>query len=98
MEQLRLGLPPQDAHNSLSRTLFGSLTAVLGLCAVALAVFVLLPLLGIIVSAAVGGVILALAGILMMVPLILVAVTVQAFLARVNTRKPSTLRMRPHWR
>ncbi len=98
MEQLRLGLPPQDAHNPLSRMLFGSLTAVLGLCAVALAVFVLLPLLGIIVSAAVGGVILALAGIVMMVPLILVAVTVQAFLARVYTRKPSTFRMRPHWR
>lgn len=98
MEQLRLGLPPRDAHNPLSRMLFGSLTAVLGLCAAALVVLVLLPLLGIIVSAAVGGVILALAGLVMMVPFILVAGTVLAFMARANTRKPSTFRTRPHWR
>jgi hypothetical protein len=34
----------------------------------------------------------------MMVPFILVAGTVLAFMARANTRKPSTFRTRPHWR
>ena len=98
MEELRLGLPPRDAHNPLSRMLFGLLTVGLGLCAVALLIFVVLPLLGIIVSAALGGVILALAGIVMMVPFILVAGTVLAFMSRVHPRKPSTFQARSHWR
>jgi hypothetical protein len=98
MEQVRLGLPPRDAHNPLSRMLFGLLTVVLGLCGAALVIFVVLPLLGIIVSAAVGGMILALAGIVMMVPFILVAGTVLAFMARAGTRKPNTFHARSHWR
>lgn len=98
MEQLRLGLPPQDAHNPLSRMLFGLLTLVLALGAAALVIFVVLPLLGIIVSAAVGGVLLALAGIVMMVPFLLVAITVLAFMARANVRKPNIFRARSHWR
>jgi hypothetical protein len=78
--------------------LFGLLTVVLGLCAAAVVIIVLLPLLGIIVSAAVGGAILALAGIVMMVPFILVAGTVLAIMARTSTRKPNTLHARSHWR
>jgi len=94
MEQLRLGLPPQDAHNPLARLLFGLLAVVAGLTVAALAIFVVLPLLGILVSAAVGGMILALAGVVMMIPLILLAGTVLAFMARAGARKPGTYRTR----
>jgi hypothetical protein len=73
-------------------------TIVIGLAAAAVVIFLVLPLVGIIVSAAVGGMLLALAGIVMMIPLILVAGTVLAFMARANARKPSALRPRTHWR
>ena len=54
-------------------------------------------LLGIIVSAAVGGIILALAGLLMMVPFILLAGTILALMARAHARKPRTVRARTYW-
>jgi hypothetical protein len=94
MEQLRLGLPPRDASGPLARLLFGLVTIVVGLAVAAVVIFVVLPLLGIIVSAAVGGMLLALAGLVMMIPLILVAGTVLAFMARSNERKPTTYRAR----
>lgn len=68
MEQLRLGLPPRDAANPLARLLFGMIALVGGLGVLAVVLFVVLPLAGIIVSAAVGGAILALAGLVMMIP------------------------------
>jgi hypothetical protein len=49
MEQLRLGLPPRDAGNPLVRLLFGLVALLAGLGALALVVFVVLPLAGIIV-------------------------------------------------
>jgi hypothetical protein len=98
MEQLRLGFPPREAANPLSRLLVGLGTVVVGLAAAALIIFVLLPLAGIIVSAALGGMLLALAGILMMVPLILVAATVLAIMARSSARKPRPYRSPPSWR
>ena len=99
MEQLRLGLAPQYAHNPLSRLAFGLLTVLAGLALAAVAIFVVLPLLGIIVSAAVGGMLLTLAGIVMMIPFVLVAATVLAFIARPGARKPGALRTRfSHWR
>lgn len=94
MEQLRLGLPPRDASGPVARLAFGLVTIVIGLAAAAVVIFIVLPLLGIIVSAAVGGMLLALAGVVMMIPLILVAGTVLAFLARGNPRKPSPYRVR----
>jgi len=54
-------------------------------------------LLGIIVSAALGGIILALAGLLMMIPFILLATTVLALMARAHARKPRTIRARTYW-
>jgi hypothetical protein len=99
MEQLRLGFPPRDAGNALSRLVVGLVTVLLGIAAAALALFVALPLAGIIVSAAVGGIILALAGLVMMVPFILVAGAILAFLTRTNARRPSLYRMtRSYWR
>jgi hypothetical protein len=99
MEQLRLGFPPRDAGNPLSRLVFGLVTVLLGIAAAAVVLFIALPLAGIIVSAAVGGMILALAGLVMMVPFILVAGAVLAFLARSSARRPGLYRMtRSYWR
>lgn len=98
MEQLRLGYPPRDASGPLTRLILGLGTVVIGVAVAAVVIFVILPLLGIIVSAAVGGMLLALAGIVMMVPLILVAATVLAFMARGNGRKASALRAPSNWR
>ena len=99
MDQLRLGYPPRDATSSpVARLVLGLATIVIGLAAAAVVIFVVLPLVGIIVSAAVGGMLLALAGIVMMIPLILVAGTVLALMARGNARKPAAFRTRAHWR
>jgi hypothetical protein len=98
MEQLRLGLPHRDAANPLSRLLFGLVTTLIVLAIAAAIMFVLVPVLGIIVSAAVGGIILALAGLLMMVPFMLLAGTVLALVARAQARKPGAVRARSHWR
>jgi hypothetical protein len=98
MEQLRLGFTPRDASSPLARLVFGLGTIFIGLAVAAVVIFVVLPLVGIIVSAAVGGMLLALAGIVMMIPLILVAGTVLAFMARGNARKADAVRARTHWR
>ena len=99
MEQLRFGFPPQEVHNPFTRLGSWLLTTLVGLALAALVIFVLLPLLGIIVSAAVGGMILALAGIVMMIPFVLVAGTVLAFMAKAGVRKPRVLASRSsHWR
>ncbi len=98
MEQLRLGFPPRDPSNPLGRLLFGLAALLLGIAGAAFVIFVVLPLLGIIVSAAVGGMILAVAGVVMMIPFMLVAATVLAFMARAETRRPGALRARTHWR
>jgi hypothetical protein len=99
MQQLRLGVLPEDAAaNPLSRLLVGLITVVLGLGAAALIVLVVLPLVGIILSAAVGGVILAVAGVIMMIPLLLVAGTIVAFVGRTNARRGEAFRARTYWR
>lgn len=98
MEQLRLGYPGRDAPHPVSRLLFGLGALVVGLAVIAILVFVVLPLLGIIVSAAVGGVLLTLAGIIMMIPLILVAATILVFMARNNHRLPRHYHARAQWR
>lgn len=92
MEQLRITLPPRDAANPLIRLLFGLGAMVVGLAALAVVLFVVLPLVGIIVSAAVGGVILALAGVVMMIPFLLLAATVLVFLSRSNARRHASVR------
>jgi hypothetical protein len=97
MEQLRIGFPPQEA-NPLSRLVFGLVTLLIGIAAAAVVLFVALPLAGIIVSAAVGGMILALAGLVMMVPFMLVAGTILAFMARTQSRRPGLFRVRSYWR
>src|SRR5690348_5833897 len=91
MEQLRIGLPPRDTANPVSRLIFGLAAFVVGVSALALLVFVILPLVGIIVSAAVGGMILALAGVVMMIPFLIVAGTVLIF-SRSNARRHAALR------
>jgi len=98
MEQLRLSVPTRDAANPIGRLLFGLVTVFIGLAAAALVIFVVLPLLGIIVSAAVGGMILAIAGVVMMIPFMLVAATVLAFMAKNNVRRAGAFRARAHWR
>jgi hypothetical protein len=98
MEQLRLGYPPRDASGPLGRLMLGLGTVVIGIGVAAVVIFVVLPLLGIIVSAAVGGMLLALAGIIMMIPLILVAATILALMARGNARKAGVLRAPSSWR
>jgi hypothetical protein len=97
MEQLRLGLTPHDAGNPLSRLVFGLLTTVVVLAVAAVLLLVALPVAGIIVSAAVGGMILALAGIVMMVPFLAVAGTVIVLMNRTQSRKSSPVRVRGHW-
>jgi hypothetical protein len=97
MEQLRLGLTPPDAGNPLSRLVFGLLTAVITLAVGAVLLLIALPVVGIIVSAAVGGLILALAGIVMMVPFLAVAGTVLVLMNRTPARKSSPVRVRGHW-
>ena len=92
MEQLRLGLPPRDAGNPLVRLLFGLVALLGGLGALALVVFVVLPLAGIIVSAAVGGAILALAGLVMMIPFLLVTATVLVLFSRSGARRHASVR------
>ncbi len=98
MEQLRLGFPPRDSANPVGRLLFGLTAVIVGVTAAALVIFVILPLLGIIVSAAVGGMILAIAGVVMMIPFLLLAATVLAFMARNEARRPGPLRARADWR
>ncbi|HZR02274.1 MAG TPA: hypothetical protein VFA81_03765 [Burkholderiales bacterium] len=94
MEQLRLGYPGRETPHPVARLLFGLGALIVGLAVIAVVVFVVLPLLGIIVSAAVGGVLLTLAGIIMMIPLILVAGTVLVIMARNQNRLPRTYRAR----
>jgi|KBSMisStaDraftv2_1062788.scaffolds.fasta_scaffold998504_2 uncharacterized membrane protein len=97
MEQLRIGLPPRDATNPIARLIFALIAIPVVLAIVAAVIFVVLPVLGIIVSAALGGIILALAGLLMMIPFILLATTVLALMARAHARKPRTIRARTYW-
>ena len=92
MEQLRLGLPPRDAANPLTRLMFGMLAVVAGLGLLAVLVFVVLPLAGIIVSAALGGAILALAGLVMMIPFLLVTATVFLLFSRSGARRHGSVR------
>jgi len=92
MEQLRLGLPPRDAGNPLARLMFGMIALLAGLGALALVVFVVLPLAGIIVSAALGGAILALAGLVMMIPFLLVTATVLVLFSRSGARRQGAIR------
>jgi hypothetical protein len=92
MEQLRLSLPSRDPANPLSRLLFGLFALVIGF---AVLLFVVLPLVGIIVSAAVGGVLLALAGVVMMIPFLLLAATVLIFFSRSSARRHASVRASP---
>jgi hypothetical protein len=91
MEQLRLGLP-RDAANPLARLLFGLMALLAGLGTLAVLIFVVLPLAGIIVSAAVGGAILALAGLVMMIPFLLITATVLVWFSRSGARRHASVR------
>ncbi|HTS53858.1 MAG TPA: hypothetical protein VMH26_11335 [Burkholderiales bacterium] len=92
MEQLRLGLPPRDTANPIARLMFGLLALVAGLGLIALLLFVVLPVAGLIVSAALGGILLALAGVVMMVPFLLVAGSVLIFFSRSSARRQASVR------
>lgn len=94
MVQLRLDLPARDSGKPLSRVVFGALTLVLGLAVAALILFIALPLAGIIVSAALGGILLTLAGIVMMIPFLAIAGAVLVLMNRTSQRKPSPIRAR----
>ncbi|MFN0314321.1 MAG: hypothetical protein ACKVQA_04695 [Burkholderiales bacterium] len=89
MHQLRLTtLPSRDIGNPLARLLLFAVGTVVVLGVIAVVLFIVLPILGFILSAAVGGMILALVGIVLMVPLILVAGTVAAFILRSRRAGP----------
>jgi len=92
MEQLRIGLPPRNETPPASRLMFGLIAALIGISALALVLFVVLPLVGIIVSAAVGGMLLAVAGLVMMIPFLLLAVTVLMFFSRSSARRHASVR------
>ena len=98
MEQLRIGFPPRQAPNPLSRLLLGLGGIVVAIAAAAVIIFVVLPLAGIIVSAALGGMFLTLVGVVMMIPLILVGATVLALTARTQAYKSGSVRGSPRWR
>jgi len=98
MEQLRLSLPPRDAANPLTRLVFGLFALIVGLGVLAVLLFVALPLAGIIVSAAVGGMLLALAGVVMMIPFLLLAATVLVFMSRSGARRHASVRSHPFGR
>ncbi len=88
MHQFRLTtLQTRDVGNPFSRLFFFAFGLVVVLAAIAIMLFLVVPLLGFILSAAVGGVILALVGIVLMVPLILVAGTVAAFIVKGNSKR-----------
>lgn len=92
MEQLRLGLPPRDAANPLARLLFGVMALLAGLGLLAVLLFLALPLAGIIVSAAVAGALLALAGVVMMIPFLLVTATILVLFFRPGARRQRGVR------
>jgi hypothetical protein len=92
MEQLRLSFPSRDAGHPLTRLLLGLLALIVGVAVLAVVLFVVLPVVGIIVSAAVGGMILALAGVVMMIPFLLIAATVLIFFSRSSARRHASVR------
>ena len=88
MIQPPLALHAKPGAGALSRALLALVGLVLLLAGLAVALFIVLPLLGIIVSAAVGGIVLALAGLLLMIPLVLVVGAVVMLLSRADSRRP----------
>ena len=83
MQQLRLAtLHTRDLGNPFSRLLTTALGMMVVLTILATVLLIVVPVLGVILSAAVGGVILAIAGIMLMTPLFLIAGTVVAFVSR----------------
>ncbi|MSQ60018.1 MAG: hypothetical protein EXR36_10350 [Betaproteobacteria bacterium] len=88
MHQLRLTtLQSRDIGNQFPRLLVSAFGLIVVLGVLAVMLFIVVPILGFILSAAVGGVILASVGIVLMVPLILVAGTVAAFIFRGSSRR-----------
>ncbi len=88
MQQLRLTtLQTRDVGNPFSRLLITAMGLLVVITVLAASLFVVVPILGVILSAAVGGVILALAGMMLMVPLFLVAGTVAALWTRGHSRR-----------
>lgn len=83
MHQLRLTtLPSRDIGNPFSRLFISAIGLMAVLMVLSVVVFVLVPIVGVILSAAVGGAILTLAGIMLMAPLFLVTGTVYAWISR----------------
>lgn len=88
MHQLRLTtLHSRDMGHPFSRLFVTAIGLMTALTVLAIVVFVLVPLIGVILSAAVGGAILALTGIMLMTPLLLVTGTVYAWITRSNQRR-----------
>jgi hypothetical protein len=88
MHQLRLTtLASRDIGNPFSRLLLSAFGLIIVLGVIALLLFIVVPILGLILSAAVGGVILAVVGVVMMTPLILVAGTIASFVLRGGSRR-----------
>lgn len=88
MHQLRLTtLHARDIGHPFSRLFVTAIGLMTVLTALAVVLFVLVPIIGVILSAAVGGAILALAGIMLMTPLLLVTGTVYAWMSRSHGRR-----------
>lgn len=86
MHQLHLPtLHSRDIGNPFSRLFVTAIGVMTVLIVLAVAIVVLVPLIGVILSAAVGGALLALTGILLMAPLALVTGTVYAWLSRTHS-------------
>lgn len=88
MHQLRLAtVHPRDLGNPFSRLLVTAIGLLTALTVLAAVVFVLVPIVGVLLSAAVGGAILALTGIILMTPLLLVAGTLYAWIRRSHRQR-----------
>lgn len=88
MQQLRLTTAhSQELGNPFSRLLATAIGLLVVITVLATVLFVVIPILGVILSAAVGGVILALTGLMLMVPMLIVASTVLGFWVRGRSRQ-----------
>ena len=87
MQQLRLStVHSRDLGNPFSRWLATAVGMLVVMTCLALFLCIVVPILGVSLSAAVGGVILALTGIMLMVPMLVVAGTVAGIWTRGRSR------------
>lgn len=87
MQQLRLSTAhARHIAHPFSRLLATAIGMLVVITVLAVFLFVVVPILSVILSAAVGGVILTFTGLVLMVPLFVVAATIASFWTRARSR------------